>query len=330
MCKGLDSFQKVAERVCCLGVELTYSVWCLRVCLGVGSYMGSSICHLLSLNGIFEFGNLHANLSFRYFCNWLKLPLGFLTCHSYHAAWEFICASQWCLLLKISLHTIQAEEDTHFILSQGWVGWGRIGGKGRREIPKEYCFYSFNVPQLHFLSSCAHFLGLSFSVTISTSSRGQLMEGYLASPFRVSKCYQAPSSDSPLRNLLLDHWGIESQAPFRGSERPAWDCHISLSPCVSSCILWPPRCPSLQKSRLAVHCSAWLLPQGSGHKCKSVPARVALPIINEVWPWASRLTSLHLGFSSVKCEAWTKLVVFKLYSLASPQGDWSVSVCVCV
>lgn len=29
MCKGLDSFHKVAESVCCLGVELAYSVWCL-------------------------------------------------------------------------------------------------------------------------------------------------------------------------------------------------------------------------------------------------------------------------------------------------------------
>lgn len=121
MCKGLDSFHKVAESVCCLGVELTYSVWCLRVCLGllVGSYMGSNICHHLSLNGIFESGNLQMNLSFRHFYNWLKLPLGFLTCHSYQAAWEFICASQWYLLLKTRLHTIQAEEDTHFILSQG-------------------------------------------------------------------------------------------------------------------------------------------------------------------------------------------------------------------
>ena len=140
MCKGLDSFHKVAERVCCLGVELTYSVWCLRVCLGVGSYMGSSICHLLSLNGIFEFGNLHANLSFRHFCNWLKLPLGFLTCHSYHAAWEFICVPQWCLLLKISLHTIQAEEDTHFILSLKDELVGDVWGKREKGNPQRVLF----------------------------------------------------------------------------------------------------------------------------------------------------------------------------------------------
>lgn len=138
MCKGLDSFHKVAESVCCLGVGLAYSVWCLRVCLGllVGSYMGSNICHLLSLNGIFESGNLQMNLSFRHFYNWLKLPLGFLTCHSYQAAWEFLCASQWYLLLKIRLHTIQAEEDTHFILVQGWVGWGHVREKGEGKSPE--------------------------------------------------------------------------------------------------------------------------------------------------------------------------------------------------
>lgn len=103
----------------------------------------------------------------------------------------------------------------HSLSRMSWLG--TCGGKGRREIPIEYCFYSFNVPQLHFLSSCAHFSGLSFSVTISTSSRGQLMEGYLASPFRVSlKMLSGPFIGPPVEELASGSLGNRVPGSFRG------------------------------------------------------------------------------------------------------------------
>ena len=218
----------------------------------------------------------------------------------------------------------------HSLSRMSWLG--TCGGKGRRKIPREYCFYSLNVPQLHFLSSCAHFSGLSFSVTISTSSRGQLMEGYLASPSRVSlKCF------GPLHQTA--HWGTyfwitgESSPRLlsgvqRGRPGTVTFPWFPVSPVVYSDHPDAPPCrsPGLQSSVLP---GCFHRAQGTNAN-QSWPELLFQPIINEVWPWASRLTSLHLGFSSVKCEAWIKLVIFKLYSSASPQGDWCVSVCVCV
>ena len=158
------------------------------------------------------------------------------------------------------------------------------------------------------------------------------MEGYLASPSRVSlKCF------GPLHQTA--HWGTyfwitgESSPRLlsgvqRGRPGTVTFPWFPVSPVVYSDRPDAPPCrsPGLQSSVLP---GCFHRAQGT-NASQSWPELLFQPIINEVWPWASRLTSLHLGFSSVKCEAWIKLVIFKLYSSASPQGDWCVSVCVCV
>lgn len=104
-----------------------------------------------------ESGNLHARLSFRHLCNWLKLPLGASDLSS-HVASEFICTSQWYLQLKTGIHRIQAEGDTTVHLKDD--SYGDVWSKGRGRSPKStISTASMSCPAASFSVLMCPFLG---------------------------------------------------------------------------------------------------------------------------------------------------------------------------
>lgn len=115
--KGQDSCCRVADGLCFLEVGL--NSFCPVFEGMTRSSMGGNICHLFCFNGTSVPGNRMARLSFRQFCNWLKLHSEFLTfCPCHVPLGIFICFS---ISIIKDQHLYCCPSDNIKQKEMGWV-----------------------------------------------------------------------------------------------------------------------------------------------------------------------------------------------------------------